>query len=130
MLSIAVPASLKLLVLAQVPDALVIVCPETDSGAIYSLAELDLQKYQAIVCGCGLSLDASSVVKQTIDSDIPLVLDADALNATVLAVKLGVGSINLTQETASVKRAMPQTILILLFITINLIVFQVKLWPS
>ncbi|MFN5727257.1 MAG: NAD(P)H-hydrate dehydratase, partial [Pseudanabaena sp.] len=61
MLSIAVPASLKLLVLAQVPDALVIVCPETDSGAIYSLAELDLQKYQAIVCGCGLSLDANSV---------------------------------------------------------------------
>ena len=81
MLSIAVPASLKLLVLAQVPDALVIACPETDSGAIYSLDGLDLQKYQAIVCGCGLSLDAISVVKQTIDSDIPLVLDADGLNA-------------------------------------------------
>jgi NAD(P)H-hydrate epimerase len=81
MLSIAVPSSLKLLVLAQVPDALVIGCPETDSGAIDSLAGLDLQKYQAIVCGCGLSLDSISVVKQTIDSDIPLVLDADGLNA-------------------------------------------------
>jgi hypothetical protein len=32
-------------------------------------------------------------------------LDADALNATVLAVKLGVGSINLTHPTATANKA-------------------------
>ena len=81
MLSIAVPHSLKSLILAQVPDALVIGCPETKSGAIASLPDLDLQKYQAIVCGCGLSLDAEQVVEQIINCDRPLVLDADGLNA-------------------------------------------------
>jgi len=81
MLSIAVPHSLKSLILAQVPDALVIGCPETRSGAIASLPDLDLQKYQAIVCGCGLSLDAEQVVEQIINCDRPLVLDADGLNA-------------------------------------------------
>ena len=81
MLSIAVPNFLKPIILAQVPDALVIGCPETDSGAIASLADLDLQKYQAITCGCGLSLDAFPIVEQVINSDRPLVLDADGLNA-------------------------------------------------
>jgi len=81
MLSIAVPHSLKPLILAQVPDAIVIGCPETASGAIAELPNLDLAKYQAIVCGCGLSLEARPVVKQIIDSDLPLVLDADGLNS-------------------------------------------------
>lgn len=81
MLSIAVPHSLKSLILAQVPDALVIGCPETASGAIAALPDLDLQKYQAIACGCGLSLDAVPIVEQIIDCDRPLVLDADGLNA-------------------------------------------------
>ncbi len=81
MLSIAVPNSLKPVMLAQVPDALVIGCPETESGAIASLPDRDLQKYQAIACGCGLSLDAGQIVEQMINSDRPLVLDADGLNA-------------------------------------------------
>jgi len=81
MLSIAVPQSLKPLILAQVPDALVIGCPETASGAIAELPPLDFAKYQAIACGCGLTLEAMPVVKQIIDSDRPLVLDADGLNA-------------------------------------------------
>jgi NAD(P)H-hydrate epimerase len=81
MLSIAVPISLKPMILAQVPDALVIGCPENASGAIAELPNLDLQKYQAIVCGCGLSLDVLPIVEQIIDSDRPLVLDADGLNA-------------------------------------------------
>lgn len=81
MLSIAVPHSLKSLILAQVPDALVIGCPETESGAIASLPDLDLQKYQAIVCGCGLSLDAGEVIEQIVNCDRNLVLDADGLNA-------------------------------------------------
>lgn len=81
MLSIAVPHSLKLIVLAQIPDALVIGCPETASGAIAELPNLDLQKYQAIVCGCGLSLDAMPIVQTILASDRPLVLDADGLNS-------------------------------------------------
>jgi len=81
MLSIAVPNSLKSLILAQVPDALVIGCPETESGAIASLPDLDLQKYQALACGCGLSVEAFPIVEQVLNSDRPLVLDADGLNA-------------------------------------------------
>ncbi|PZO43891.1 MAG: bifunctional ADP-dependent NAD(P)H-hydrate dehydratase/NAD(P)H-hydrate epimerase [Pseudanabaena frigida] len=80
MLSIAVPNSLKSIVLAQVPDALVIGCAETESGAIAELPDLDLHKYQAIACGCGLSVDARLVVEQILNSDRPLVLDADGLN--------------------------------------------------
>ncbi len=80
MLTIAVPSSLRDIILAQVPDALVIGCPETESGAIAELPNLDLQKYQAIACGCGLSLDARQVVEQIINSDRPLILDADGLN--------------------------------------------------
>ena len=81
MLSIAVPQSLKPLILAQVPDALVIGCPETDSGAIAELPDLDWQKYQAIACGCGLSLEAVPIVQAILNSDRPLILDADGLNA-------------------------------------------------
>jgi ADP-dependent NAD(P)H-hydrate dehydratase / NAD(P)H-hydrate epimerase len=81
MLSIAVPNSLKSLILAQIPDALVIGCPETESGAIALLPDLGLQKYQAIVCGCGLSAEAFPIVEQVLNSDRPLVLDADGLNA-------------------------------------------------
>lgn len=81
MLSIAVPHSLKSLILAQIPDALVIGCPETESGAIAELPDLDLQKYQTIACGCGISLEARQIVQRLLDSDRPLVLDADGLNA-------------------------------------------------
>jgi NAD(P)H-hydrate epimerase len=90
MLSIAVPNSLKLFVLSQIPDALVIGCPETASGAIAELANLDLQKYQAIACGCGLSLDAGAIVEQIINSDRPLVLDADGLNVLATMGKVRV----------------------------------------
>jgi ADP-dependent NAD(P)H-hydrate dehydratase / NAD(P)H-hydrate epimerase len=87
MLTIAVPHSLRLLILAQVPDALVIGCPETDTGAIAQLPEIAMSKYQAIVCGCGLSVAASAIVDQVLKASCPLVLDADGL--TILA-KLGI----------------------------------------
>jgi ADP-dependent NAD(P)H-hydrate dehydratase / NAD(P)H-hydrate epimerase len=88
MLSIAVPSSLRDLVLVQVPEALVISCPETSSGAIAQLPEdLDLTKYQAIACGPGLSLDARAVVEQVLNASCPLVLDADGLN---LLARIGV----------------------------------------
>ncbi|CAN1210615.1 NAD(P)H-hydrate dehydratase [Tumidithrix helvetica PCC 7403] len=83
MLTIAVPESLRSMVLAQVPDALVMGCPETDTGAIAGLPELDLQKYQAIACGCGLSLETKAIVDRVLRAPCPLVLDADGL--TLLA---------------------------------------------
>jgi ADP-dependent NAD(P)H-hydrate dehydratase / NAD(P)H-hydrate epimerase len=88
MLSVAVPQSLRDLVLAQVPEALVISCPETSSGTIAQLpTDLDLTKYQAIACGPGLSLDARAVVEQVLNASCPLVLDADGLN---LLAQIGV----------------------------------------
>lgn len=88
MLSVAVPQSLKDLVLAQVPEALVIGCPETSTGAIAQLPQdIDLAKYNAIACGPGLSLEAQAVVEQLLGVACPLVLDADGLN---LLAQLGV----------------------------------------
>jgi ADP-dependent NAD(P)H-hydrate dehydratase / NAD(P)H-hydrate epimerase len=86
MLSIAVPKSLKPILLNYLPEALIISCPETEAGTIKSLPELDFTKYQAIACGCGLTERPSKVVKQILPANCPLVLDADALN---IVSKLG-----------------------------------------
>jgi len=81
MLSIAVPETLRDLVLAKVPEALVIGCPETSTGAIANLANLDLdRKYTAIACGVGISLDARSLVEAVLGTSQNLILDADALS--------------------------------------------------
>jgi ADP-dependent NAD(P)H-hydrate dehydratase / NAD(P)H-hydrate epimerase len=81
LLSIAVPRSLKPLVVAQIPDALVLDCPETSTGAIAQLpADIQLEKYTAIACGPGLTTAAQAVVARILSSDRPLVLDADGLN--------------------------------------------------
>ncbi|NEO25422.1 MAG: NAD(P)H-hydrate dehydratase [Kamptonema sp. SIO4C4] len=81
MLSIAVPASLKPILVAQLPEALIIACPETDTGAIARLPdEVNLANYSAIACGPGLSFDAQTVVEQALDTPSPLILDADGLN--------------------------------------------------
>lgn len=79
MLSIAVPNSLKPILTARLPEALIVGCAETESGAIAQLP-LDLSKYNAIACGPGLTLDAAKIVEQIVQSDRPLVLDADGLN--------------------------------------------------
>ncbi len=79
MLSIAVPESLKLLVLAQLPEALVIGCPETSDGAIAELP-VDLASYDVIACGPGLTTANPQLVEQVLASECPLVLDADGLN--------------------------------------------------
>jgi ADP-dependent NAD(P)H-hydrate dehydratase / NAD(P)H-hydrate epimerase len=81
MLTIALPASLKSLLHAQLPEALIMACPETASGAIQSLPpELDLAKYSAIGCGCGLTPEPESIVAAILASSCPVVLDADGLN--------------------------------------------------
>lgn len=79
MLSIAVPESLKPLLVAQLPSALIIGCPETKTGAIAQLP-VDLSSYSAIACGPGLTADAVEVVEQVLSSERLLVLDADGLN--------------------------------------------------
>jgi ADP-dependent NAD(P)H-hydrate dehydratase / NAD(P)H-hydrate epimerase len=81
MLSIAVPESLRLLLVSHIPDALVIGCEEGASGEIARLPDgIDLERHDAIACGCGLTPQAQFVVQQVLASDRPLILDADALN--------------------------------------------------
>jgi ADP-dependent NAD(P)H-hydrate dehydratase / NAD(P)H-hydrate epimerase len=81
MLSIAVPASLKAMLVAQIPDALILSCPESTTGAIAHLPpDCDLKHYTAIACGPGLTPAAQATVQAVLASDRPLVLDADGLN--------------------------------------------------
>lgn len=79
MLTIAVPASLKPLVVAQLPEALVVGCPETPEGAIAALP-LDLSRYDVIACGPGLTLGVGDILASVLAAPVPLVLDADGLN--------------------------------------------------
>ncbi len=81
MLSMAVPESLKLLLNRHLPEALVIDCPETESGAIAHLPpDIDFRAYQAIACGPGLTMQPMLLVKQILEKECPLLLDADGLN--------------------------------------------------
>lgn len=81
MLSIAVPESLRLLLIAQLPDALIMGCPEGETGEIAQLPEgLEFSKYDAIACGCGITPAASPVVQHVLTANCPLILDADGLN--------------------------------------------------
>lgn len=81
MLVVALPQSLKPLVLARVPDAIVVGCPETATGAIAHLPDtLDLTQFSAIACGPGLTPEAVTVVETVLSAGRSLVLDADALN--------------------------------------------------
>lgn len=81
MLTLVVPDSLKLLLHAQLPEALIVGCPETPEGAIAQLPDkIDPNQYSAIACGPGLSRQAGAIFDQVIASHAPLVLDADGLN--------------------------------------------------
>ena len=82
MLSIAVPESLRELVISQLPEALVISCPETPSGAIDSLplSDEELGKFDTIGGGSGITSDARPIIERILGCNCPLVLDADALN--------------------------------------------------
>lgn len=92
MLSIAVPEYLKPLLVAQLPDALIIGCPETQAGAIAELKLPDntrLDSFSTIAIGPGITTEAAPVIEQVLKSTDPLVIDADGLNilATMGAVK-------------------------------------------
>lgn len=81
MMTIAVPASLKSLVLQSVPEALVIACPETKQGAIASLSpEVSLDSYDAIAYGPGVTTETDAILSEVLACTCPLVIDADGLN--------------------------------------------------
>jgi len=82
MLSIAVPESLRLWVSAQIPDAVILGCPETAAGAIADLPHnWEWHRYQAIVYGCGVTREAGDVLfSALLSADCPVLVDADGLN--------------------------------------------------
>ena len=82
MLSVAVPESLKTLLSSQLPEALIVGCPENKEGAIASLplSTSDLSQFDVVGCGPGLTKDARSVITRVWQAECPLVLDADGLN--------------------------------------------------
>ncbi|MFM1841793.1 MAG: hypothetical protein RLZZ490_526, partial [Cyanobacteriota bacterium] len=80
MVTIAVPESIKSLIHVQCPEALVMGCPETTSGAIIALANPDLAPYTAIALGPGLTLQSGLLVEAVIPAQCPLIIDADGLN--------------------------------------------------
>lgn len=114
MLSIAVPESLKPLLTAQLPEALVIACPETELGAIARLPEtVNLPDYHAIACGPGLTTEATAIVQQVLISDLPLILDADGLNilatlGTLASLKTRLANTILTPHLGEFRRLFPE----------------------
>jgi ADP-dependent NAD(P)H-hydrate dehydratase / NAD(P)H-hydrate epimerase len=115
MLSIAVPESLKPIMTAQLPEALIIGCPETESGAIAQLQlppKTDLSSFHAIACGPGLTQDATPIFQQVLDSTSPLVLDADGLNilaemGTIPKLQKRQNTTVITPHTGEFKRLFP-----------------------
>lgn len=115
MLSIAVPDSIKHLLNAQLPEALVIGCPETETGAIAQLClpeGTDLSSFQTVVCGPGLTPEATPIVQGVLDSDRPVVLDADGLNilaklGTIPTLSQRQAPTVLTPHTGEFKRLFP-----------------------
>jgi ADP-dependent NAD(P)H-hydrate dehydratase / NAD(P)H-hydrate epimerase len=113
MLTIAVPASLKPLVVARLPDAVVIGCDETAQGAIADLPpDLDLGRFDAIAYGPGVTTESAAALERVLKGDRPLILDADGLN---LLAQLGVEQLHprtattvLTPHTGEFQRLFPQ----------------------
>ncbi|MCW5316641.1 NAD(P)H-hydrate dehydratase [Nostoc sp. KVJ3] len=115
MLSIAVPESLKSLLVSHLPEALIVGCPETESGAIAHLQlpeNTDLSSFNAIACGPGLTRDATPIVQEVIKSDRPLILDADGLNilaqmGAIATLKKRLAVTVLTPHTGEFQRLFP-----------------------
>ena len=85
MLTLAIPESIRLSLLPQLPGALLVGCEETKSGAIAELPpDLDLEekseKYDAIALGPGLTTAVPTILDAVFGAPIPLLLDADGLN--------------------------------------------------
>jgi len=117
MLSIAVPESLKYMLVSHLPEALIIGCPETETGAIAQLQlpeNTDLSSFSAIACGPGLTHEAIAIVQEIIQSDRALVLDADGLNilaqlGTIPTLQQRQASTILTPHTGEFQRLFPDS---------------------
>ncbi|MFN6569787.1 NAD(P)H-hydrate dehydratase [Dendronalium sp. ChiSLP03b] len=115
MLSIAVPESLKPILVSHLPEALIVGCPETETGAIAQLQlpeKTDLSSFHAIACGPGLTKDATAIVQEVIASDAPLILDADGLNilaqlGTIPTLQKRKATTVLTPHTGEFQRLFP-----------------------
>ena len=115
MLSIAVPESLKTMVVSHLPEALVVDCPENREGGIASLpfSSTSLNKFDAIACGPGLTTDAKSIVNKILATECPLILDADGLNIlseqdTIAVLKERESPTVLTPHWGEFKRLFPE----------------------
>jgi NAD(P)H-hydrate epimerase len=115
MLSIAVPQSLKPLLVSHLPEALIIDCPETETGAIAELPDLaqDFEKYTVIAAGPGLTLEALPIIEKVLTAPVPLILDADGLNClaqlgTVSSLAKRTFSTILTPHLGEFKRLFPE----------------------
>jgi NAD(P)H-hydrate epimerase len=81
MLTVAVPASIHGLLVARLPDAVILACSETDEGILAELpSNLNLDRYDVIALGPGLTQQADALVDQLLTVTLPLILDADGLN--------------------------------------------------
>ncbi|MBD2438664.1 NAD(P)H-hydrate dehydratase [Nostoc sp. FACHB-110] len=115
MLSIAVPESLKLILVSHLPEALIIGCPETETGTISQLQlpdNTDLSSFSTIACGPGLTREATPIVQQVMKCDRTLVLDADALNilaqlGTIPTLQQRQAATVLTPHTGEFQRLFP-----------------------
>ncbi len=114
MLSVAVPESLKPLLVSQIPDGLIIDCPESEKGAVASLPPLatDFDSYDIIACGPGLTREGTEVVAKVLEAECPIVLDADALNilaqlGTVKSLEKRQATTVLTPHLGEFKRLFP-----------------------
>ena len=115
MLSIAVPESIKPMLNAQLPEALVVGCPETENGAIAHLNlpdGTDLSSFSAIACGPGLTIEATPIIQQVLECDRLLILDADGLNilaklGTIPTITQRQAPTVLTPHTGEFKRLFP-----------------------
>ncbi len=81
MLTLAVPESIRLALLPQLPGALLVGCDETSEGAIAHLPHsLDLTKYDAVALGPGLTQSSPDLLSYVLAAACPVLLDADGLN--------------------------------------------------
>jgi NAD(P)H-hydrate epimerase len=115
MLSIAVPQSLKPLLVSHLPEALIIDCPETETGAIAELPDLasNFESYTIIAAGPGLTLEALPVIEKVLMAPVPLILDADGLNglaqlSTVSGLAKRTHPTILTPHLGEFKRLFPE----------------------
>jgi ADP-dependent NAD(P)H-hydrate dehydratase / NAD(P)H-hydrate epimerase len=84
MLTLALPESLKILIINHLPFALVIGLPETNIEGIISDEMLSLNKYDTIVFGMGISKKKNFLTeeffKKILNTEKILIIDADGFN--------------------------------------------------